>query len=66
MTNSEIKGDKTILCGNLTIKGITKSVNFSTSIHIDDNQISLRSDTLQLNRRYWNVKLWFKKYFQQS
>ncbi|MFK7000313.1 YceI family protein [Flavobacterium oreochromis] len=63
ITNSELKNNKTIIYGNLTIKGITKSVNFPAKIQIDNNQISLKSDTLQLNRTYWNVNYGSKSIF---
>ncbi|QYS88609.1 MULTISPECIES: YceI family protein [Flavobacterium] len=63
ITHSELKNNKTIIYGNLTIKGITKSVNFPAKININNDQISLKSDTLQLNRTYWNVNYGSKSIF---
>lgn len=59
----EEKEGKTIIFGNLSIKGITKAVNFPAQINITDNEVAINSDTLALNRTYFNVNYASKSLF---
>ncbi|CAM3717663.1 YCE I like family protein [Flavobacterium saliperosum S13] len=55
ITSIEEKEGKTIVYGNLTLKDVTKSVNFPANISVSDNEVTIDSDTLVLNRTYWNI-----------
>lgn len=59
----EKNGEKYTVYGNLSIKGVTKAVNFPATIKISDNEISLNSEPLRLNRTYWNVNYASKSIF---
>lgn len=59
----EKDGDKYIVFGNLSIKGITKAVNFPATIKVSDDEISINSEPLRLNRTYWNVNYASKSIF---
>lgn len=52
-----------LIYGNLSIKGITKSVNFPATINLNDKEVTINSDTLSLNRTYFNVKYASKSLF---
>ncbi|UOK42374.1 MULTISPECIES: YceI family protein [Flavobacterium] len=51
----EEENGKTVVFGNLSIKNVTKSVNFPATINVSDNEINFVSDSLVLNRTYWNI-----------
>jgi polyisoprenoid-binding protein YceI len=63
ITKVEFKEGKTIIFGNLTIKGVTKAVNFPAQVSINENQVVINSETLRLNRTYWNVNYASKTLF---
>ncbi|SHI66995.1 YceI family protein [Flavobacterium terrae] len=63
ITKVEKDGDKYIVFGNLSIKGITKAVNFPATIKVSDDEISINSEPLRLNRTYWNVNYASKSIF---
>lgn len=46
---------KTVVYGNLSIKNVTKSVNFPATIAVNDKEVTFESDSLILNRTYWNI-----------
>ncbi|WP_428224904.1 YceI family protein [Flavobacterium sp.] len=57
----EYENNKAIVYGNLSIKGITKAVNFPAEIKISNKEILIKSETLRLNRTYWDMKYASKK-----
>ncbi|HKX87511.1 MAG TPA: YceI family protein [Flavobacterium sp.] len=59
----EEKEGKTIIYGNLSIKGVTKAVNFPAQVNITDNEVTINSDTLALNRTYFNINYASKSLF---
>jgi len=63
ITNIDEKDGKTIVYGNLTIKDVTKSVNFPANITVSDKEVVIDSDTLVLNRTYWNINYASKSIF---
>lgn len=63
ITKVSYKDKKTVFYGNLTIKGITKAVNFPAEVTTTNNQITIKSETLRLNRTYWNVNYASKSLF---
>lgn len=63
ITDSEIKGDKTLIKGQLTLKGITKNVDFLATITNNDNTLSLKSDDFTIDRTLWGIKYKSGKFF---
>ncbi len=52
----QIKGEhNSELTGNLTILGITKSITFSATISVSENEISITSEDFMINRSDWNM-----------
>jgi polyisoprenoid-binding protein YceI len=54
---------KTTVEGNLTLKGITKPVNFHATITVDGDVVTLTSETFTINRTQWNVNYSSKSVF---
>lgn len=52
----EYVNNKAIIYGNLSLKGITKAVNFPAVIKISEKEVFINSETLRLNRTFWNMK----------
>jgi polyisoprenoid-binding protein YceI len=53
----------TTVAGNLTLKGITKPVSFSASIAVDENTLTLKSESFKINRTEWGVNYASKTIF---
>lgn len=54
---------KTIVYGNLSLKNVTKSVNFPATIKVTDKEVLFESDTLIINRTYFNINYASKSVF---
>jgi|SRR5690606_7240892 len=54
---------KTLLQGNLTMKGETKNVEFPVDINMNGDQIELTSETFTIDRTKWNVNYGSKSVF---
>jgi len=63
ITASAIEGDKTMVTGDLTIKGITKQVTFPAVVSETEEVVTLTSETFQINRADFNVKYKSKSFF---
>ena len=63
ISDSKMKEGKTIVTGNLTIKGITKEVSFPALVSENDNSVTLTSETFQVNRADFYVKFKSKTFF---
>lgn len=50
-----IRNANAMVSGNLTIKGITKSINIPASININDSYITVISPTFSINRTDWDI-----------
>jgi polyisoprenoid-binding protein YceI len=57
------KGEKIQVTGNMTIKGITKQLTFPATLLVIKDDITLTSDTFQINRADFNVKFKSKTFF---
>ena len=44
-----------IITGNLTISGITKSITFNANIEVSDSKVSIKSEDFSINRADWNL-----------
>lgn len=54
---------KTLLQGNLTLKGETKNVEFPVNINLNGDQMELTSETFTIDRTKWNVNYGSKSVF---
>ncbi len=63
VTSSQEKEGKTILSGNLTIKGIKKNISFPVSVTNDAESITLTSESFTIDRTQWNVNYGSKSIF---
>ena len=63
ITNSELKDGKTLVTGDITIKGITKQIMFSATVTSTDQTVTLTSETFQINRADFNIKYKSKTFF---
>ncbi len=57
------KGEKIQVTGNMTIKGITKQITFPATLKVSKDDMTLTSDTFQINRADFNVKFKSKTFF---
>jgi len=57
------KGERIQVTGNMTIKGITKQITFPATLLVNEDSLSLTSDTFQINRADFNVKFKSKSFF---
>ncbi|WP_421754522.1 YceI family protein [Croceimicrobium sp.] len=44
------------ITGNLTLRGVTKSVTFGAKVSIDENNVSLTASNIIIDRSQWNVR----------
>jgi polyisoprenoid-binding protein YceI len=63
ITKTEVKGTKIHVTGNMTIKGITKQIAFPATLTVNKENVTLISDTFQINRADFNVKYKSKTFF---
>ena len=63
ITKTEVKGAKIHVTGNMTIKGITKQITFPATLAVNKDDVTLTSDTFQINRADFNVKYNSKSFF---
>ena len=60
---TEKKGEKTLVKGELTLKGITHSISFLADIKIDAGKLTFISETFKVDRSKWNVRYKSKSFF---
>ena len=63
ITGLEEENGKNMLQGNLTIKDITKGIRIPVTTRIDENQLSLESETFVIDRTDWGVNYGSKTVF---
>lgn len=54
---------KTILSGNLTMKDMTNNISFSIRTEMNDDILTLTSETFIIDRSKWNIKHGSKSFF---
>jgi len=55
VTSSEVKEEKTMITGNLTLKDITKSITFPATVSETDGMASIKSDAFKIDRTEFGV-----------
>lgn len=63
VANSEVKEGKLMITGNLTIKDVTKSIIIPATLSENENEISLKSDTFNVDRTDFGIKYGSGKFF---
>lgn len=63
VTSSEAKDGKVMVTGDLTIKGITKSVTIPATVSEAGGVVNFNSDTFKINRADFNVRYASKSFF---
>ncbi|RKS45082.1 polyisoprenoid-binding protein YceI [Gillisia mitskevichiae] len=63
VTGVSVKDGKTMLQGNLTLKDVTKNVEFPVTININEDTLELTSEKFNIDRTKWNVNYGSKSVF---
>lgn len=63
IVSSESKGDKTMITGDLTIKGITHPVSFPAAIKTEGDDLYVKSENFKIDRSKWEIKFKSKSFF---
>jgi len=63
VTGVSEKDGKTMLQGNLTLKDVTKNVEFPVTIKINEDTMELTSEKFNIDRTKWNVNYGSKSVF---
>lgn len=63
INKTEIKGDKTLITGDLSIKEKTHSISFLASVKIEGETLHVKSETFKIDRSKWDVKYKSKSFF---
>lgn len=66
ISGSSVEGEKTLLKGELTIKGVTENIEFFASITKNDKgQLILESETFKVNRTKFNITYKSKTFYNK-
>jgi len=63
ITGIKTADNKTMLSGNLTIKGKSNNISFPVSTEMKDNIVTLTSETFTIDRSKWNIEYGSKSFF---
>lgn len=63
ITETAADGGGILVTGNMTIKGITKQITFPATLSVNNDSVTLTSETFQVNRTDFNVKYKSKSFF---
>lgn len=55
ITGVTAENSKTMIEGNLTLKGITKNIKFPATVSVTDSLVTLNSENFKINRILWNI-----------
>jgi len=64
ITDIKEKDGKSIVYGNLNIKGIIKNIRFPASIKVKGDEVRLKSEAFTIDRTEWDIKFHSGKFFQ--
>jgi len=64
ITGVEEKDGKTMVKGNLTMKGIKKNIEFPATLNVDGDSVSLTSEAFTIDRTEWDIKYNSGKFFE--
>ena len=63
VTSSEMKGNQTLIKGDLKIKEKTHPVSFLSTVTHDANLLTLKTETFKIDRSKWDIKFKSKSFF---
>lgn len=63
ITGIEDKDGKSMLSGNLSIKGVKNNITFPVMVTNTDDELKLESESFTIDRSKWNVKYGSKSFF---
>ncbi|MBL7472276.1 YceI family protein [Robertkochia sediminum] len=63
VTGMSNEGEKSMMEGNLTIRGISKNISFPVSVVNNGDMIEVTSETFAIDRTQWNVNYGSKSVF---
>ena len=63
ISKTEAKGDKTLITGDLSIKGKSHSVSFLASVKNEGENLYVKSETFKIDRSKWDIKYQSKSFF---
>lgn len=63
ITKTESKDGKTLIYGDLTLKDKTNPVSFLAEVKIDENGLTLNSETFKIDRSKFNIQYGSKSFF---
>jgi len=55
ITSVTPKDGKTVVAGNLTLKGIKKNIEFPATISVNGGKATIKSDSFNIDRTEWNI-----------
>ena len=55
ITGISVENNKTMIEGNLTLKGTAKNIRFPASVSINDSTAIITSEPFKINRILWNI-----------
>ncbi len=64
ITGVEDKEGKTMVKGNLTMKGIKKNIEFPATLSVDGDAVSFTSEAFTIDRTEWDIKYNSGKFFE--
>ncbi|WP_010177411.1 YceI family protein [Aquimarina agarilytica] len=56
ITSVTPKNGKSVIAGNLSIKGIKKNIEFPATVSVNGNTVTITSDEFEIDRTEWGVK----------
>jgi len=59
----KIENGKTWLQGNLTLKEVTKNIEFPVNVSFEEDKMLLQSESFTLNRTLWGINFGSKSVF---
>lgn len=64
ITGVDTDGDKVVVKGNLTIKGIKKNIEFPATVAVNGHDVTFTSETFTIDRTEWDIKFRSGKFFE--
>ena len=64
ITGVEDKEGKTMVQGNLSVKGIKKNIEFPATVTVNGDAVSFTSETFNIDRTEWEIKYRSGKFFE--
>ena len=60
---TENKGGKTLIKGELTLKGLIHPISFLADVKFENDRLSFKSETFKIDRSKWNIRYKSKSFF---